>query len=80
MLRSGVTAVFDVICGVCVVGGWIAGKLFMGIAGAAEEERRALRGGGRNVYNSFFCHWRETGRREIADVFDVVCDICIGSR
>lgn len=34
MVRCGVTVVFDLVCGVCVVSSWVAGGLFMGVIAA----------------------------------------------
>lgn len=34
-MRDGLTDVFDVACGVCVMSGWVAGGLSLGMAGAS---------------------------------------------
>lgn len=49
-MRCGVTDVFDGVCDVCILSGWVVGGLFIGMVGAMREWRRVWRGRGKYVH------------------------------
>lgn len=70
---------FSAVCGVCIVTVWATGGLFMGMGAAMSGSVQAMERKKQVLAPFFRWRWKETETLEWADVFHVVCGLCVVS-